>query len=134
MRRRALFVAVLPVALAGCSALPTSTPKAKPAPVNAQVFFTSDASQDQETAVQRALAATHGVTKVSYENRDQAYRRFKETFKDKPELVESARPEDFTDDIRFQAKDRATANAVVARMRKMPGVRKAQVPPTASPR
>ncbi|GAA4216866.1 permease-like cell division protein FtsX [Actinocatenispora rupis] len=133
MRRRALFLAVLPAALSGCSALPASKPTATPRPVTAQVFFDSEATQDQEAAVRHAIQSGHGVTAVEYETREQAYRRFKETFKDDPHLVATARLEDFTDDIRFRARTAASARALLARVRKMGGVRKVQILPTASP-
>jgi cell division transport system permease protein len=130
MRRRALFIAVLPVALAGCSLLQS---KAEAGPVEAVVYLTDTATQDEQAAVQRALQAAHGVTAVAFVSRERAYRQFRKDFKKNKDLVGSVGPESFPNSFRFRATDRKAADAALAAVRKLPGVDKANVLPSSSP-
>ena len=52
-----------------------------------------DCSQEPCAGLRQALDKTSGVDTVTFENRDQAYERFKRIFAAEPELVKLARPE-----------------------------------------
>lgn len=65
-----------------------------------QVYLTDDISandkpcaKDPCKSLRTALENDPAVERVSYENRDQAYKRFKEIFAAQPELVKLARPQ-----------------------------------------
>lgn len=65
-----------------------------------QVYLTDDISandkgcaQDPCKSLRTALENDPAVETVTYENRDQAYKRFKEIFSSQPELVKLARPQ-----------------------------------------
>jgi cell division transport system permease protein len=65
-----------------------------------QVYLTDDISANDKTCVddpckglRSALENDPAVDTVQYENRDQAYKRFKEIFASQPELVKLARPQ-----------------------------------------
>lgn len=123
---------MMPVALAGCSLLPSKA-KVKAGPVEAVVYLTDTATQDERAAVRRALQAAHGVTTVVFVSGEESYRRFRKDFQHNKNLV-SVRPEDFPASFRFRAIDRKAADAALAAVRKLPGVDKATVLPSASPR
>lgn len=56
-------------------------------------FFDGDDPDSAMTQAATALRTDNRVASVTTETRQQAYQRFKEIFKDQPELVELARPE-----------------------------------------
>ena len=65
-----------------------------------QVYLTDDISANDKTCaddpckgLRSALENDPAVDTVQYENRDQAYKRFKEIFASQPELVKLARPQ-----------------------------------------
>src|SRR5437762_5423188 len=116
MRRVMVMIAVLGLALAGC----TSRPSTPPPPVNVTVFLTMEATEQDKHAVETAIRALPGVMDVTFETREEAYQKFKEQFKDHPDLVNSARPEAMPESWRFRIAGRAAADKAIAQLKPMP--------------
>lgn len=105
-------------------------------PAVVQVTLTDDARGAEKNAVAEQARDVPGATNVEHHTREEAYRRFKRTFKDKPELVEAARPEDFPEMYVFRVSDRPEAKPGLRKLRELPGVEKVRVlvKPSGSPR
>src|SRR5690348_5930563 len=85
--------AVTTVVLLGAGRPPVAAPPG-PVPsveVRAQnrvaVFLTDQVTEDQRRAIESPLRALPSVTEVHYESRQEAYAKFKEQFKDEPDLI-----------------------------------------------
>lgn len=68
------------------------------------VWLNSDISAADRDAVRSGLAGIDTVDGVKYESREQAYERFKELFKDSPDLVESVTPDSLPESFYFMTK------------------------------
>jgi len=94
----------------------------RPVPMNVPVTVRDDATGSQKRAIEARLRALPGAAGVTFRTREQAYQRFKETFKDQPELVAGARLEDFHESFEVRLADLAAAEAGLAELRRLPGV------------
>ena len=59
---------------------------------NVSIFLKADVTDAQRDALKAALDGLHIPGGVEYESREQAYERFRELYKDSPDLTESVRP------------------------------------------
>ncbi|GAA2881623.1 hypothetical protein Acy02nite_16450 [Actinoplanes cyaneus] len=91
------------------------------------IYLKSDATADQKAAVEAALPAFEPVGEVQFENRDQAWARFQELFKDRPEYLEGARKESLPESFKLETKGRLFDCAGYTKVRHLPGVDKIQV-------
>lgn len=133
MRRVLLAVLLMAALVTGCSGLPVpARTHVRPVPVNVAVFLRDDATAAQKDAIGAKLRAAHGVSAVRFESREEAYRRFKKAFEDRPDLVNNTRPEDLPESYQARFAGRDDAVTALAAIRRMPGVQSARVPPTPS--
>jgi cell division protein FtsX len=129
----ALFVVVLAAAgLTGCTSKPAPVAP-PPRPVDIVVFLRDDATEPQKQAIEAKLRALPGVVAVTFETHEQAYARFKEQFKNSPDLVAATRPEALPESFRLRLADGVTAEPIVARLRLLPGVDEVTIPSKATP-
>ena len=77
---------------------------------------------DQRTQLLADLQATPQVKKVFYESKDQAFTRFKEQFKDSPDLVANVSADALPESFRIKLKDVRRFEVVASAFRDRPGV------------
>ncbi|WP_147457211.1 permease-like cell division protein FtsX [Micromonospora pisi] len=129
-----LMVAGLVACTRGPVVLPVPVPSpSRPVPIDIVLFLRNDVTGPQKQEVEARLRALPSVTRFTFETREQAYERFKETFKDAPELVASVRPEDLPEAFKVTLADRTAAEPVLAELRQLPGVAEVTAPPTVTP-
>jgi cell division transport system permease protein len=135
VRTLKIVVAVLLVVagLAGCSLFGHDEPTKedqlqKVLDDNAQftVFLRDDATEAQRKDVEAALRALPGVTEVSFENHDEAYRRMTELFSADPTFVAGVEPEALPESFKVKATDVAAIRKIrdEGTVSKLPGVNK----------
>ncbi|MEO3742739.1 permease-like cell division protein FtsX [Plantactinospora sp. B5E13] len=105
-----LVAALLGAGLAGCTA--DGPPTEPAAPIS--VFLTEDVTEQQKQAIEARLRAVPGATEVRFESREQAYQRFKELFKDRPEMLAQVNPESLPESLMLTVRDRAAFDRAAA--------------------
>jgi cell division transport system permease protein len=73
--------------------------------VEVTIFLDEGVTQAQRDTLKTQLEGDTLVQTVEYESRDEAYTRFKELFKDSPELVNNVKPEALPESFRVKLKD-----------------------------
>ncbi|RZQ59297.1 permease-like cell division protein FtsX [Amycolatopsis suaedae] len=81
-------------------------------------------STPQCTSLRAELEANPGVESVVFENRDQAFERFKRIFAGQPELLELARPESLPASLQVKMKDPTRSDVIQQEFGAKPGVDK----------
>jgi cell division transport system permease protein len=81
-----------------------------------------EVTPDQRTQIGKDLAATPQVEKVYYESKQQAYARFKDQFKDSPDLVANVSPDALPESYRVKLRDPKQFEVVASAFRDRPGV------------
>ncbi|GHF80029.1 cell division transport system permease protein [Amycolatopsis bartoniae] len=81
-----------------------------------------DCSQDPCRSLRQQVQNNPAVESVVFENRDQAYERFKKIFQDNPILVQSARPEALPASLQIKLHDPSRSDIIVQQYGKLPGV------------
>ncbi|GHF17022.1 cell division protein FtsX [Amycolatopsis deserti] len=99
------------------------------ADVEVSLYLTQDVSANDKSCTQdpcRGLLAdlnsNPAVESVVFENRDQAYERFKKLFQDNPILVQSARPEALPASLQVKLKDPSRSDVITQEYATRPGV------------
>jgi len=97
--------------------------------VEVAVYLTADVSTNDPgctgqicSTLQRELKSTPGVQAVSYESRNDAFKRFQEVFANQPELVQLARPEALPASFRVKLSDPQRFAIVKQQFGTQPGV------------
>ncbi|MEU6645862.1 permease-like cell division protein FtsX [Saccharomonospora sp. NPDC046836] len=97
--------------------------------VEVAVYLTGDISANDAdctsepcTAIRQSLENNQAVESVVFENRTQAYERFKRIFEGQPELVELARPEALPASLHVKLFDPARSDVIVQEYTGQPGV------------
>jgi len=83
-------------------------------------------TDDERRQLQQDLQATPLVQKVYYESKQDAYKRFKEQFKDSPDLVQNVTPDALPESFRVKLKDPTQFEVVASAFRDRPGVDEVQ--------
>jgi cell division protein FtsX len=86
------------------------------------VFLDHDITAEQKGAVESALADLHPVDGVRFETRDQAWEKFREMFKDQPELIERVEAEHLPESFGLATTGEVFDCAALASVRQLPGV------------
>jgi cell division transport system permease protein len=76
----------------------------------------------QRTQISQAISALPQVQRVYYESKDEAYKHFKEQFKDTPALVNNTTPDQLPDSFRVKLKDPQRSDIVISALTGRPGV------------
>lgn len=105
-----LVAALLGAGVAGCTA--DGPPTEPAAPIS--VFLNEDATEQQKQAIETRLRAVPGATEVRFESREQAYQRFKELFKDQPDLLAQVNPDSLPESLVLTVRDRAAFDSAAA--------------------
>ncbi len=79
-------------------------------------------TQEQRDALDAQLRGMPIVKNVFYESKTDAYARFKDQFKDSPDLVDSVTPDALPESYRVQLKDATKFDVVASALRDQPGV------------
>ncbi|WP_103348237.1 permease-like cell division protein FtsX [Amycolatopsis sp. CA-128772] len=101
------------------------------ADVEVSVYLTDDISSGDKNCTQAlcqslrtSLQSNNGVESVVFENRDQAFDRFKKIFESQPELIALTGPESLPASLHVKLKDPDRSDAIVQEYASKPGVRK----------
>ncbi|MEU0537882.1 permease-like cell division protein FtsX [Amycolatopsis tolypomycina] len=101
------------------------------ADVEVSVYLTDDISANDKNCTQAlcqslrtSLQSNNGVESVVFENRDQAFDRFKKIFESQPELIALTGPESLPASLHVKLKDPDRSDAIVQEYANKPGVRK----------
>ena len=81
-----------------------------------------EVTQQERQQLATNLGATPQVKTVFYESKDQAYARFKEQFKDSPDLVANVNPDALPESYRIKLRDPSKFEVVASAFRDRPGV------------
>jgi cell division transport system permease protein len=81
-----------------------------------------EVTQDQRDQIAKDLAGTPQVEKVFYESQQQAYQRFKEQFKDSPDLVANVSSDALPESFRVKLRDPSQFEVVASAFQDRPGV------------
>ncbi|NUR24768.1 MAG: ABC transporter permease [Catenulispora sp.] len=90
--------------------------------VQVSVFLTSDISDQQRADLKTRLETDPAVEKVFYEDQQQAYERFKQQFRDLPDLVKSIGPDSLPASFRVTLKDPNQSAAFKVALEKAAGL------------
>jgi cell division transport system permease protein len=90
--------------------------------VEVSIFLKSDVTQDQRDQLLADLNAMPEVQRVFFESKQDAYKRFKEQFKDSPEIVANATPDVLPESFRVKLKDPRKFEVVNSAFADRPGV------------
>ena len=83
-------------------------------------------TEEQRNQLQTDLQSTPLVEKVYYESKQDAYKRFREQFKDSPDLVQNVTPDALPESFRVKLKDPTQFEVVASAFRDRPGVDEVQ--------
>ncbi|MGH3737596.1 MAG: permease-like cell division protein FtsX [Micromonosporaceae bacterium] len=75
------------------------------AEVEVAIFLTDKISEDQQNALKDALGKDPLVKSQIYESKDEAYKRFREQFRDAPDLVNATKPDALPASFRVKLND-----------------------------
>lgn len=81
-----------------------------------------EVTQEQRDQISKDLATTPQVERVFYESKVQAYDRFKEQFKDSPDLVANVSPDALPESFRVKLRDPQQFEVVASAFQDRPGV------------
>jgi cell division protein FtsX len=130
-RRLGLYVVVAVVALLvgalGASAVFLLAGRGEENRYAVTVFLTEDAGAGQRAPIEAALSGLHPVGDIGFETREQAWQRFKETFKDKPDLISTASADAMPESFRLTTESSEFDCAQLAPVRRLPGIDSIQV-------
>ena len=128
MRRHLSIAAVvLLLCVTGCSG---DDHKDEHASSKLTVFLTPGATADQRDALRRELTTLPEVTSVTFVDKQAAYARYKEQFKDAPDLLAAVQPDSLPESFEGTVSDGAFAEAVATVLHAEPGVNTTIISPT----
>jgi cell division transport system permease protein len=90
--------------------------------VEMSIFLDKQVTPEQRSALQNELQSDGAVRTATYESKDQAYARFREQFKDTPELVDNVTKDALPESFRVKLNDPTKIQQVAARYTGQPGV------------
>lgn len=94
--------------------------------VEVAVFLSPEVTDDQRTSIQNDLEVMPEVSSVTYESKDEAYERFKEIFRDQPDIVANTDPEALPESFRVKLRDPEQFEIVNDRLEGRPGILRIQ--------
>lgn len=90
--------------------------------VTLTVLLRDEATAAEREAIEKIVRDLPDATKIRFESREAAYQRFKEMFKDQPDLVTTTNPEHLPESFMASLPARRRAEAAAVAMRSVPGV------------
>jgi cell division transport system permease protein len=73
--------------------------------IEVSIFLKQDVTPEQRTELEASLKSDPLVREVNFETKDQAHARFKELFRDAPDLVNAVSPDKLPESFRVKLKD-----------------------------
>ena len=86
------------------------------------IFFDKEATQPQIDAVRAELEADPMIAELKFETKDEAYNRFREMFKEAPDLVNAAQPESLPASFRVKPVDPDNSQELIEKYKAKDGV------------
>ncbi len=90
--------------------------------VEVSIYLKNDVTQAQRDQLRGELEAMPDVERVLFESKDEAFKRFKEQFKDSPEIVANTTPDVLPESFRVKLKDPKKFDVVASAFADRPGV------------
>lgn len=90
--------------------------------VEVSIFLRPDVTEEQRTTLQADLTKNAEVQTVFYESRDEAFERFKEDFKESPDLTRDVVAEDLPESFRVKLKDPTKFRELFSEFSGRPGI------------
>jgi cell division transport system permease protein len=90
--------------------------------VEVSIFLKDDVTQAQRDGLRTELEAMPDVQRVYFESKEDAYKRFKEQFKDTPDIVANTTPDVLPESFRVKLKDPKKFDVVSSAFADRPGV------------
>jgi cell division transport system permease protein len=90
--------------------------------VEVSIFLKDDVTQAQRDQLRSELVAMPDVDRVYFESKEDAYKRFKEQFKDTPDIVANTTPDVLPESFRVKLKDPKKFDVVSSAFADRPGV------------
>ena len=90
--------------------------------VEVAVFLAGDITPDERSSIRNDLSEMPEVAGVIYETKAEAYERFKELFRDEPEIVRNTSPNALPESFRVKLKDPNQFEVVRDRLQGRPGI------------
>ncbi|MBI4729465.1 MAG: ABC transporter permease [Acidobacteria bacterium] len=90
--------------------------------VEVTVFLARDVTPDLRDQIEKDLGQMPEVSRVTYESKQEAYRRFKDLFRDRPELVRNTSPDALPESFRVKLRDPKQFEVVRDRLQGRPGI------------
>ena len=90
--------------------------------VEVSIFLAQDVTQAQRDQLRSELEAMPDVEEVFYESKPEAYERFKEQFKDTPDIVANTTPDVLPESFRVKLSDPKKFEVVASAFENRPGV------------
>lgn len=94
--------------------------------VEVAVFLHPEVTDDQRTSIKNDLEAMPEVQTVEYEDKNEAYARFKEIFRDQPDIVANTDPEALPESFRVKLRDPTQFEVVNDRLKGRAGILRIQ--------
>ncbi|HVL91631.1 MAG TPA: permease-like cell division protein FtsX [Actinomycetota bacterium] len=94
--------------------------------VEVAVFLSPEVTEDQRTSIHDDLKLMPEVQDVDYESKDEAYERFKEIFRDQPDIVANTDPEALPESFRVKLRNPEQFEIVNDRLEGRPGILRIQ--------
>ncbi|WP_245724961.1 permease-like cell division protein FtsX [Micromonospora citrea] len=91
------------------------------------VFLSNDATAEQKAAIESALHGLDPVEGIRFEGREQAWQQFRETFKDRPDMIAQVSADAMPESFRLTTEGREFDCTRLAPIRHLPGVDEIQV-------
>jgi cell division transport system permease protein len=92
------------------------------AKVEVSIFLKADVTEDQRNTINSDLRGDPLVQHVIHESREEAYKNFRELYRDAPDLVDSVKPDTLPESFRVKLRDPEKFKEIADRYRDKPGV------------
>lgn len=90
--------------------------------VEVSIFLSDDVTQAQRDTLRTELEAMPDVERVYFESKEEAYERFKEQFKDTPDIIANTTPDVLPESFRVKLEDPKKFDVVASAFENRPGV------------
>ncbi|SDY70523.1 cell division protein FtsX [Micromonospora pattaloongensis] len=90
--------------------------------IEVSIWLSTDATAEQRTSLESSLKADPLVASVIYENREQAYNKFKSMFQDAPDFISAVKPDQLPESFRVKLKDPEQYDAIFNKYKNTEGI------------
>jgi len=90
--------------------------------IEVSIFLRADVTDGQRAGLQAALQQNPLVKDLKYENKQQAFERFKEIWRDSPAFIAAVEPGVLPESFRVKLKDPETYDRLAAQLENQPGI------------